>query len=380
MPTLKLDQDINPFGVDICVDYETPPRAWLDLDALPRLEPHLRGRPVLEVPDIVKRLCGICPTPHHLAGVRALEDLLGISTIPPTAMLTRLLLHHASVIDTFSPRLLGTHRHLAIHARNTGKLLLRTAGCSGHFPDVAVVGGVRAHADSTYRDAAEEAVEKLIAELEQADIPDIPAPGWDGGVDLMLEPHPLGDSIRAGDETLAIHQWPEVVRETYPGHADCRPRIQLEGTWRLWRTGPAVRHGSAGVAALEASCRAAKDLLARKELWSGETRLSVDIDHHVTGVGVGLIDGPRGVLAHLYQANNGVLEHCQILTPTAQNAAWLADMLSSAIARYPKDQGDQTRLFTELECAVRLADPCLPCTHAPAGMMDINIHDQSGRR
>ncbi|MFW6052216.1 MAG: nickel-dependent hydrogenase large subunit, partial [Myxococcota bacterium] len=44
-------------------------------------EAFLRGRSYLEVPDIVARICGICPVAYQMSSVRALEAALDI--VPP---------------------------------------------------------------------------------------------------------------------------------------------------------------------------------------------------------------------------------------------------------------------------------------------------------
>lgn len=63
--TLRLDQFVDPFEAKVVY---TDSGAYFDLSGLPRLDPMLVGRNVAEVPDIVKRLCGLCPVAHHLAG------------------------------------------------------------------------------------------------------------------------------------------------------------------------------------------------------------------------------------------------------------------------------------------------------------------------
>ncbi|MCF4007190.1 nickel-dependent hydrogenase large subunit [Corynebacterium uropygiale] len=377
MPTVSVGQSINPFGVDVCV--EPGPRAYLDLGALPRLEPSLLGSPVAEVPTIVKRLCGICPTPHHLAGIRALESLLGGVELTPTAHAVRELLHHGSVIDTFAPRLVGVDRELAILARRTGTLLLRAAGCPGHFPDVAVVGGVRAPADSALLKEAAPLLDELTSALSAPGVSAEPlrAEPWPEGVDLNLEPGPLGTEVvvRGAPEPLRfpVEEWPERVRESRPGSADCRPDVRVGSWYYPWRTGPALSEAGAGLGAVRASCEALRGLLARAELYGDEVGVARDVaEIRPSGVGVGVVEGPRGLLAHVYEAEEGTLVGCQILTPTAQNAAWLESLLTQAVAAGAEPAA--------LERAIRLVDPCLPCTHAPAGMMEVHIHEQSGRR
>lgn len=85
-------------------------------------------------------------------------------------------------------------------------------------------------------------------------------------------------------------------------------------------------------------------------------------------VGVGWVDGPRGLLVHRYVAGgDGLLRAATILTPTAQNEPWLADLLRAAVAR--------SAAAGALERAVREADPCLPCTAAPLGTMRLTVTD-----
>ena len=69
------------------------------VDALDQPEPHeqgffeafLRDRNFAETPDIVARICGICPVAYQMSGVHALEDLLGVTVVGPLRELRRLL-------------------------------------------------------------------------------------------------------------------------------------------------------------------------------------------------------------------------------------------------------------------------------------------------
>lgn len=62
-------------------------------------EGFLRGRHVSRVPLITPRICGVCPVPHHLASLKAIEAGLGLE-LPETARLLReLLLAAAHVGD-----------------------------------------------------------------------------------------------------------------------------------------------------------------------------------------------------------------------------------------------------------------------------------------
>ena len=55
----------------------------LDIYEPPRLfEALLRGRKLEEVPDIVARICGICPVAYQMSSVHALETALGHTITP----------------------------------------------------------------------------------------------------------------------------------------------------------------------------------------------------------------------------------------------------------------------------------------------------------
>lgn len=66
----------------------------------------------------------------------------------------------------------------------------------------------------------------------------------------------------------------------------------------------------------------------------------------------------------------GAIEAARILSPTAQNEAWLAELLTTALAEHPEGGEDARRAA---ERAIRTADPCLPCTLAPEGHMPVEI-------
>ncbi len=62
-------------------------------------EKFCEGRMVWEMPVITTRICGICPVSHHLASVKACDNLLGVE-IPPAAKKLRELMHMAQFIHS----------------------------------------------------------------------------------------------------------------------------------------------------------------------------------------------------------------------------------------------------------------------------------------
>jgi len=63
-------------------------------------ERFIQGRLYWEVPVIVQRLCGICPVSHHLAAAKAMDRIVGVDRIPPTAEKMRLLMHFGQFLQS----------------------------------------------------------------------------------------------------------------------------------------------------------------------------------------------------------------------------------------------------------------------------------------
>ena len=63
-------------------------------------ERFIRGRLLWEVPVIVQRLCGICPVSHHLAAAKAMDQIVGVDVLPPTAEKMRRLMHYGQVMQS----------------------------------------------------------------------------------------------------------------------------------------------------------------------------------------------------------------------------------------------------------------------------------------
>ena len=420
--TIHLDQLVDPFEAKVVVVRDGAGSivdARFDLAGLPRLDPMLVGKDVAGVPDLVKMLCGICPVAHHLAGVAALESLAGIAPddLPRPVRDQRLLLHHGSVLDSLASRFIGRDRDLAVRLRRLGKLAMKAAGAPGHFPDVAVPGGVRVPVDA-------EALAELAAQLPLLDddlaslLLDLPssAAGASSGarfdgldvavVDARGKLDPLGGYVgligEAGngggvDEATPASEWAPRVKETRPGAPDPRPVIELEATngsgTRAWnyRVGPIsrARFREAGAATndpFEAQLLTLSDSVAAlmglaealAEGSSGASEASTaDAGTWASssmraGTGIGVVDGPRGLLAHEYAVDEaGTVTSCRILTPTAQNEGWLAGMLRASLAGAGAGEKEAWA-----ESAIRAADPCLPCTSAPEGGMGVKLEDE----
>ena len=51
------------------------------------------GRNIEHVPRITTRICGMCPIPHHLTPIKAIEDAWGVKIPNPALKLRKLLIN-----------------------------------------------------------------------------------------------------------------------------------------------------------------------------------------------------------------------------------------------------------------------------------------------
>ncbi|MBN1943624.1 MAG: nickel-dependent hydrogenase large subunit, partial [Phycisphaerae bacterium] len=63
-------------------------------------ERFVQGRPYWEVPVLVQRLCGICPVSHHLCAAKAMDLIVGVDKLTPTAEKMRRLMHYGQTYQS----------------------------------------------------------------------------------------------------------------------------------------------------------------------------------------------------------------------------------------------------------------------------------------
>lgn len=73
-------------------------RAWLQIPELRGFEVFTIGRPAEDMPQITSRICGVCPTAHHMAATKALDDLYQVEPTP-TARKIRELVYNAFMLE-----------------------------------------------------------------------------------------------------------------------------------------------------------------------------------------------------------------------------------------------------------------------------------------
>lgn len=85
--------------IDIFLDEQGDvERAYLQIPELRGFEVFSLGRPAEDMPQITSRICGVCPTAHHMAATKALDDLYQVQP-PPTARKIRELVYNTFMLE-----------------------------------------------------------------------------------------------------------------------------------------------------------------------------------------------------------------------------------------------------------------------------------------
>ncbi|MBN1446399.1 MAG: Ni/Fe hydrogenase subunit alpha [Bacteroidetes bacterium] len=73
-------------------------RAFFQVPELRGFEIFSLGRPAEDMPQITSRICGVCPTAHHMCATKALDDLYKVDP-PPTAKKLRELMYNIFMLE-----------------------------------------------------------------------------------------------------------------------------------------------------------------------------------------------------------------------------------------------------------------------------------------
>jgi sulfhydrogenase subunit alpha len=381
----------------------------------PRLfEKLLEGRHLHEVPDIVARICGICPIAYQMSAVHALESILGVGPGPWVRDMRRVVycgewveshsLHiHLLALPDFlgyanAPDMARDHPHevrRGLRLQDLGNSLIKLFGGRSVHPVGVRVGGFH-HAPAA--EAVAETVEKLRAGIADA----VDLLRWVASLDLprdeqdficMSLRHPVeypmneGDLLTSDGRTIPATAFAEHVEEHHVPHSTAL-HARLDGkpylvgplarlNLNLDRLPTAVRDVLAGLKVRFPSRNMFHSLVARAAeilyaLTEAERLLRV---YHVpdapyvdgpprAGIGFGCTEAPRGVLWHRYECDErGLITRARIVPPTSQNQARIEEDLRRSLQSLGLDRPEE-ELRRRSETVIRNYDPCISCaTH-----------------
>jgi len=379
-------------------------------------EKFLVGRPLAEVPDLVARICGICPVAYQLTACRALEKALVVEPDPAVAPLRRLLYcgewiqsHALHVHLLHLPDFLGYESGFAMAAdhpalveagfrmKALGNRVMEVVGGRAVHPVNVAVGGFH-----RWPEAA--AVRGLVPDLERglgdalelvSRVADLPFPTLAPEAEEVALAHPDEYPILEGriassaglvadvDDFRAHFAERQVPWSTAlhclrePGGTPYRvgalARVNLCRDRRPPRAARAAAAAGLGrpernpfrsiVARAVEIAAACEEGMALAAAWDRGTRGPCAALPARAGAGAHATEAPRGLLWHRYAFDAaGRIEAAAIVPPTSQNQARIeADLRAGLPEALAMDDAGATLRCEQL---VRSYDPCISCaTH-----------------
>ncbi len=344
------------------------------------LEKMLTGKAPESAPVYAQRICGVCPIPHTLASVEAMDDSLDIE-IPKAARQMRELvlaahdvnshaIHHFLIAADFVPEnLFATAVNSVSEIRKTAQYVVDMVAGEGIHPSDVRIGGMADNISEVARkklyarckalkpkvDAHVELIVGLVADK-----------GLPAGLGVHNQPILTTDNLYGDRENFDLDRFTEIMPESWYDDAEIAKRacstIPLYDGMNV-EVGPRARAAKfrgfteKGVVAqhvaraMEMKSALSKMIAILAEL---DTSAPVRADFDVRGtnkLGIGAIEGPRGLDVHMAQVANGKTQFYSCLVPTT----WNIPTMGPATEGFHHEFGPHV---------IRAYDPCLSCaTH-----------------
>jgi len=377
-------------------------------------EAFLRGRHFSEVPDIVARICGICPIAYQMSAVHAMEDAFGVKVGGQLRALRRLIYcgewiesHTLHVYMLHAPDFLGYQDAIQMARDHPGVvqrgLQLKKAGNA----IVTLLGGREIHPINVrvggfYKLPERRELAALAERLKWARdaaldtvrwVAKLPFPDFERDYVFVALRHPNeypfneGRLVSNRGLDIPISEYDANFTEEHVQHSNAlHSALKQHGAYLV---GPLARYSlnsdrlsplareAAREAGLASVCRnpfqsiivrsveivyACDEALRIIEHYEPPEKPTVDI-HPRAATGYGCTEAPRGILYHRYRLDDGgTILDAQIVPPTSQNQKTIEQDLGQFVPKFMNLP--EAELRWQCEQAVRNYDPCISCaTH-----------------
>ncbi len=381
-------------------------------------EDFLMGKRVDDIPRLTSRICGICGITHSVAASKALDKALGIELSDNIKLVRKLLLNlnvieshllhviFLSLPDIYSvksfielPRDVFKESLKVINLRECiGKLIKTLIGDRVHGKSFTIGGFTYLPPKNVINDFKDELIKgyELLRELTNEIMDKYRE--WIEEILISKYKHYIalknnneyslyeGNLVIDNDKVVNEDKFSNEVYEISVSYSTAK-RVYLNNgepfmvgalarllvneaqiPKELIKIANEILHLSnyvePGIIPLAQLIESAYLLLKSSEMLDDyENRPYVNNDRvRMSGIGIAIIEAPRGILLHEYVVSNGIIRYSNIITPTAFFAADIEDSikyytlsrLSSAIPL-----GDLESKISEI---VRCYDPCISCS------------------
>lgn len=382
----------------LCLNIWEPPRFF---------EGFLVGRKYDEVPDIVSRICGICPVSHMTTALKAIEDAMGVNPSPEVQRLRRIMSlsqiaasHLVHIYMLVLPDYLGVdlmtgnEKEIQRLSRIKDALNNVTGAIGGRplHPVSLVVGGftrapskettkklikqlnsVKEDAMDTVRMVSELTYPEMTCEYEHMALssPDtyaidegvimtgsgteIPLTGYYDHFSEEEVPHSHAKrTTMKGKSPLMVGALARMCIKSEKLHPDAQSASLL--------TGFTPKGHNPFMNIIAQSIEIVHCINESIDLLEDFSPLDMMTEVRVReGMGSAVTEAPRGMLYHAYKVNRyGVIESADLVTPTAYNFLGIEKSLQSLITKNIHKPSEQLALLCEM--LVRAFDPCFSCS------------------
>lgn len=401
-------------GITLDVDQGQLRNVTIDIFEPPRFfEAFLCGRSYREVPDLVARICGICPVAYQLTAAKALENAFGITVSPEVVALRRLLYcgewlqsHALHIYMLQAPDYLGYSNVLelakdhpqeaqrGLRLQKIGNRIMDVVGGRSIHPVNVCVGGFykapKRDEIAALHDDLEWAIQGSVETLEMVSSFALP----DASLDTEFVALSRADAYSIYDGQLRssrgisseVERFEQLFLECHMPHSTALHSVRADlGT--SYFVGPLARVNlnfeRLSARARETASKAptgwpsmnrSASVIARaiEMIHVCEEALAVVKNYREPspahssveprrGEGCAATEAPRGTLYHRYRVNEqGLVEFAKIVPPTAQNLQRMEDDLRSLVPPM-LDRPDQ-EILAMSEKLVRCYDPCISCS------------------
>ncbi len=369
----------------------------------------MRGKKAENVPQFVSRICGTCSNAHLLASIEAAEKALDIEVSEQTQLLKKLMINgliirdHALHLYVFAlPDIFNVdslvdfdendpdqHQYLhdALDVKSAGNnLQIYIAGRSVHAPFAAVGGFTKIPGESPqkYIDSLKEirpAILRLIAvfmagqnsfespttyaairgkewsflegEILFSDNKRIPESKFREHLERVVIPYSQASGYSYQGKSYMIGALARLNLNKDQLH----PNTKRDAKTALEKFPTAdVFYNNVAQAIEMLHCVDESIELLESATWKQENRQK---PKRQTGVGVGVIEAPRGLLFYELDVQDGIVEGGEVVIPTGQNQMNIEKDIGKLVQRYVNK--DKDWLTFEIEKLIRAYDPCMSC-------------------
>ena len=371
----------------------------------------LIGRSFDEVPDLVSRICGICPVSHQLASINALEDALGfvpdkgLKDLRKLFALSQWIQSHAlHIFFLAAPDFLGYESVIAmaveypdvvkraLKLKRLGNDITAHIGGREVHPVTAKVGGFTKVPDKDtmqeFRKRLEEAKEDAVATVEFA--ASLPIPQFERKCEHVAlsqrdEYAVIGGRIKSTEGLdIDVHEYRDYIKEKQVPHSTTLhsyivgrdsfmvgplPRVNIN----FDKLSPDAQEAARKTGIPFPNFNPYNSIVARaielvhaidESIWIIDRLDYADRTPNPpvrSGKGAGRTEAPRGFLYHSYELDDeGLVRFADIVAPTSHNLYNIEKDLWELVPQILDLSEEEATLRCEM--MVRNYDPCISCS------------------